>query len=89
MKTILRKKIAESEEHIAYNEYNFFGFVAHKKGFLNPWFTSLIPFANGRAAWHFFGFRFTKSQCYVHKYRNEINGWYTTDNFLIKKLRSL
>jgi hypothetical protein len=91
MKSILifRKKVAESDHHLFYNEYQFWGFIGFKNGFKNSWFTSFIPFTNGHAAWHFLGFRFTKSPMYVSKVNSEINGWYNPDKVLIQKLRKL
>lgn len=89
MKTILRKKTHQTENFIYFNEYNFFGFIGRKKGFINKWWDGLIPFAKNKAAWHFLGFRFTKTPKYVSTHRNEVNGWYTTDSDLINKLRNL
>jgi hypothetical protein len=86
---IFRKKTSETEHIICYNEYHFWGFIAHKKAFTHRWFNGIIPFADNLAAWHFFGFRFTKTHGYVSKHRDEISGWHTYDKVLIKKLRSL
>lgn len=89
MKTLFRVKTWQNERHIGFNAYTFWGFIGHKKGFANKWFTSLIPFSSGKAAWHFLGFRFTKDYGYVSLERNEINGWHTTDYALVDKLRNL
>jgi hypothetical protein len=89
MKTILRKKTSENKQFIYFNEYNYWGFIGFKNGFKNRWFTSFIPFSDGLSAWHFLGFRFTKSPMSVSKVRSEINGWYTSDRILVEKLRTL
>lgn len=89
MITFFRKKTQENEHFIFYHEYNFFGFIGNRNGFTQKWFSSLIPFRDGRVAWHFFGFRLTKHLSYVSKHRPEIGGWYTKDHNLVKKLREL
>jgi hypothetical protein len=86
---ILRHKTWQNSYSIGFYEIHFWGFIGHKKGFQKRFFTSLIPFNDKKAAWHFFGFRFTKTECNVSKERNEINGWYNQDTQLIKKLRAL
>ena len=85
--TICRVKSWENDYNIGFDEYNFHGFIGHKKGFPKRFFSSFIPFSHGKAAWHFLGFRFTKSNVYVSKTRQEINGWYTDDKALVEKLR--
>jgi hypothetical protein len=85
--TIFRVKSWENKYHIGFDEYHFLGFIGHKKGFTNRFFSSIIPFSNGKGAWHIFGFRFTKSPIYVSKNQQEINGWYTDDKKLVEKLR--
>lgn len=87
--TIFRKRFFENDYRIYYYEYTFWGFIGHKKGFTNKWFDTLVPFSKGKAAWHFFGFRFTKSDYFVDKKYQEINGWYTSDKALVEKLRKL
>ena len=87
MKTLFRFKTWENPYNIGFNQIDFYGFIAHKKGFTQPWFSSLMPFANNKIAWHFFGFRFTKTPMHVSKERWEINGWYTENKQLINKLR--
>ena len=86
-KTICRVKSWENDHSIGFDEYQFWGFIGHKKVFTNKFFTSIIPFSNGKAAWHILGFRFTKSMIYVSKDHQEINGWYTKDKELVEKLR--
>jgi hypothetical protein len=87
--TILRLKTWEDNYRIGFNEYTFWGFIGHKKGFTDKWFSTIVPFSNEKAAWHFLGFRFTKTPSFVHKQYNEINGWYTNDKSLVNKLRNL
>lgn len=87
--TISRVKTWEDESHIGFNEYTFWGFMGHKKGFTNKWFQCFIPFSDGRVAWHFLGFRFTKSPSYVDKRYQQIGGWWTSDKALVEKLRNL
>ena len=89
MKTLFRVKTWENNHTIGFNAYNFWGFIGFKKGFSDKLLSSIIPFSKGKAAWHFLGFRFTKDFGYVSKERNEINGWYTTEYDLVKKLRNL
>ena len=55
---VWRKKICDG----VYKEYVFHGFIGFRRGFVNKWFTSLVPFAPPvLGAWHFLGFRFTQS----------------------------
>lgn len=54
---VWRKKIADR----VYQEVTFHGFIGYRRGFRNKWFTTLVPFAHGFRAWHFLGFRFTKT----------------------------
>ena len=88
-RTFLRVKTWENEYALGFNEYIFWGFIGHKTGFKNKWFSNLIPFSNGRLAWHFLGFRFTKSPSYVDKRYQQIGGWWTNDKALVDKLRNL
>ena len=87
MKTLFRTKKWENEYRIGYDEYVFVGWIGNKKGFTNRFFSSLIPFTNGKMAWHFMGFRFLKCSNYVSKSCYEINGWYTEEKELVHRLR--
>ena len=86
-RTICRLKTWENQYTIGFNEYQFWGFIGHKKGFTNRLLSTIIPFSSNKGAWHILGFRFTKSPIYVSKINQEINGWYTTDKKLVEKLR--